>query len=181
MQTLRKKIRFTYTDYLQMPSERRYELVDGDFHMVAAPLTYHQKVLRKLYELLAPTARNNEGELFFAPVDVVFSEEDVVQPDLIFISKARLGIITEKNVSGAPELVVEILSPSTRDWDRSIKKRLYEKFGVQEYWIVDPEGQSLEILSLTEEGFQTFRCFQKNARATSPYFKELSFSVEQLF
>ncbi len=93
------------------------------------------------------------GEAFAAPCDVVLSDEDIVEPDLLFISAARAAIITEKNIQGPPDLVVEILSASTRKIDEVVKRKLYERYGVRGYWIVAPELEGIKIYRLTDQGY----------------------------
>jgi Uma2 family endonuclease len=114
--------------------------------MTPAPGVPHQRASRKLERVLDEHAtRNHLGEVFDAPIDVVLSDEDVVQPDIIFISTARKEIITTKNIQGAPDLAVEILSSSTATIDRGTKLRLYERSGVREYWIVDLAAGTMEV------------------------------------
>ena len=182
MQVLKKKVRFTYQDYLHIPGDKRYEIIEGDLHMVPAPLTYHQKISRSLeYYLWDFVAKNDLGEVLDAPVDVLLTNEDVVQPDLLFISKDRLTILTEKNVCGAPDLVVEILSPSSREWDREFKKRLYEKHGVLEYWIADPDAKAVEVYTFTEDGFQLVQSYPRTSTLSSPLLKGLKIPLEKVF
>jgi len=182
MQTVRKKVRFTYQDYLLLPYDKRYELIEGDLHRVPAPLTNHQKVSRNLQRILWEfVQKNGLGEVLYAPVDVVLSSEDVVQPDILFIAKERLAILTEKNVRAAPDLVIEILSPSSKEWDLEIKRKLYEKYGVREYWIVDPEAQTVEVLQLTDDGYLAFRVFSRGTKLKSPLLKDFSFPIEAIF
>ena|SRR3990167_8879297 len=182
MQSARKKVRFNYHDYQLFPADKRYEIIDGDSHMVPAPNTHHQKISRNLELILWDfVKKRNLGEVLDAPVDVILSNEDIVQPDLVFISKKRLGILTEKNVIGAPDLVVEILSPSTKNLDKDIKRKLYEKYGVLEYWIVDPDGASVEVLQMTDDGLKNFRTFPKGTHVQSPLLPELKFLVDEIF
>jgi Uma2 family endonuclease len=137
----------TYEDYLLLPEDRRYEIVDGDLFMTPAPTPYHQIVLSNLQFLLESFVRERQlGKAIFAPCDVVLSEIDVVQPDILFVSEARLAIIGEKYISAAPDLVVEVLSPSTASRDQTIKTKLYERSGVRELWIASPEARTVEVL-----------------------------------
>jgi len=118
-----------------------------------SPQTPHQRAVIRLSARLWQFVDSHKlGEVFGAPFDVVFSEFDVVEPDLLYISNARANVLTNKNVQGAPDLVVEVLSESTARVDRSIKLKLYGKFGVQEYWIIDPQGPSAEIYRRGQEG-----------------------------
>ena len=145
MPTAQPVFRFTYEDYRTAPPDRRYELVDGDLVMVPAPNLRHQAVQVRLGERLARFVRENGlGVLFFAPCDVVLSDTDVVQPDLLFVSGARAHLLSGgENVRGAPDLVVEILSPASAERDRGYKRALYAKHGVAEYWLVDPSAETV--------------------------------------
>ena len=139
-------IRQTYKDYCATPDDERYELINGRLMMVPAPNTKHQKVLGSLhFELRRFTKEHALGEVYVAPYDVYLSDTDVVQPDLLFISRAREHIVTEQNVRGAPDLVIEILSPSTAEKDLGEKRDLYERHGVLEYWIVDPGAETVAV------------------------------------
>jgi len=147
-------IKFTYHDYLQLPDDKRYELVEGELFLVPSPTLHHQKILRNLLAALHAYSRQHGlGEVFQSPCDVVLSEISVLQPDLLFVSSERMGILTEANIQGAPDLVVEILSPSTRQRDLGIKRNVYAKYGVCEYWIIDPESKTVEILSWAKDGY----------------------------
>ena len=152
------RLRFTYRDYLLLPEGDRRELIEGDFYVVPAPSFRHQIISRNLGTLLWDFVRGRGlGQVVSAPTDVVFSQETVVQPDILFISNERRGIITEDNVSGAPDLVVEVLSPSTAERDRELKLTIYARYGVREYWIVDLEDRSVEVMTLEEAGVQSVR------------------------
>jgi len=138
-----------------MPEERRYELIEGELYMTPSPVPYHQKVVGNLYLILRDYVNKNElGEVIIAPCDVVLSDYDVVQPALMFISKERGEIIKEKNVSGAPDLVIEVLLEGTVGRDRILKKKLYARFGVREYWIVNPCGREVEVYELGKRGYR---------------------------
>jgi len=141
-------VRLTYDDFVQFPEDgKRHELIDGEHVVTPSPNMKHQAVLRNLAGLIWSYLRTHRvGQVFFAPFDVVFSEFDVVEPDLLFVSKERQSqILTAANVQGAPDLVVEIGSPSTRRRDDTVKRRLYEQFGVAEYWVVDPELDEIKV------------------------------------
>jgi len=162
-------IKFTYHDYVQLPGDKRYELVEGELFLVPSPNLYHQRISRQLeMALWQYIGRHALGEVFDAPCDVVLSEINVVQPDLLFVSTERRGILADANVQGAPDLVVEILSPSTGQRDLGIKRSLYAKYGVPEYWIVDPDSQTIEVLSWTETGYRTEAVVPGPARSTRP-------------
>lgn len=144
-------LRFTYDDYLQFPDDgKRHELIDGEHYVTASPNTKHQSIVRNLTVLVGSYIRTHRiGRLFAAPFDVVFSNFDVVEPDLLFVSTARQAdVLTAANVRGATDLIVEIGSPSTRKRDETTKRRLYERFGVAEYWVVDPELDEIKVYRL---------------------------------
>ena len=154
------QIKFTYRDYLLLPEQDRRELIYGDFYMAPAPNIRHQTISLSLGLAIANFVRNNGlGKVFLAPTDVVLSDLNVVQPDILYISNERREIITENNISGAPDLVVEILSPSTASRDRELKLGLYARFGVREYWIVDPDGSSVQVMELGSEGYTTIKTY----------------------
>ena len=179
--TQNPQIKFTYTDYLLLPEGDRRQLIDGDLYMVPAPSFRHQGVLANLATILRGFVRaNNLGEVLWAPFDVVLSAENVVQPDILFVSNERRGIITEANISGAPDLVVEVLSPSTADRDRQLKLGLYSRFGVSEYWIVDPDERSVRVMALGEPGEPSASTYSSGS-ISSRLIPGLSVAVEKVF
>jgi len=131
----------TYEDYCHLPNDgKRYEIIDGELYVSPAPRILHQLVSGRLFfQLHGHVSAHDLGLVLSAPTDIVFSRINIVQPDLLFIAKARLHIVTETNIKGAPDLLIEILSPNTADVDRDIKRKLYARFGVKEYWKVHPE------------------------------------------
>ena len=139
--------KLTCDDYVLIPEDgQRHEILDGEHYVSPAPLIRHQNVSSNLHTELGPfIKRHRLGWVLAAPTDVVFSPYDVVQPDLLFISEERLGIVTEENVQGAPDLVVEIFSKWTRQQDEGIKLKSYEQYGVQEYWMLDPDQRSAQL------------------------------------
>jgi Uma2 family endonuclease len=148
-------IKFTYDDVLNFRADgRRHEIIDGEHYVTPSPNTKHQRIVTTLTVALGRyLAGNPLGELFVAPFDVVLTELDVVQPDMLYISRERMSVLTRQHVRGAPDLVVEILSPGTRTTDEVTKRKVYERFGVQEYWIVDPELDTIKIYRHTEQRF----------------------------
>ena len=181
MGALRPLIKFTYQDYLQFPDDgKRYQIIEGELHMTPAPVPYHQRISRNLEIILWDFVRNkNLGEVYYAPCDIVLTEENVVQPDIFFISKEREHIIGEKNIQGTPDLIIEILSPGTEELDRKLKVRLYEGFGVREYWLVDPERKEVEVLMLTPEGYSRFGIFGESL--SSPLLQGLVMNLSEVF
>lgn len=147
-------IKFTYEDYLLFPEDgKRHEIIDGDRYMTPSPSTKHQRISMNLSNLFFNYLKvHRRGRIFTAPCDVVLSDLDVVQPDLLFVSAARASLITEKCIQGAPDLVIEILSETTRKIDEIIKRKLYERHGVGEYWIVDPELENVKVYRCSAQG-----------------------------
>jgi Uma2 family endonuclease len=148
MAPIAEALKLTYEDYLELPEDgNRHELIDGDHVMTPSPGTLHQRVSMNLSLLIGGfLGRHAVGTLLAAPIDVVLSELDVVQPDLVFVAAARSEIITQQHIAGAPDLVVEILSSTTRRRDEVTKRKLYARFGVREYWVVDPELERIRVL-----------------------------------
>jgi Uma2 family endonuclease len=132
----------------------RFEIISGvRYDFLASPKYVHQKMLTNFY-LAFHQACSRDGETLLAPLDVHFDEENIVQPDVIYICKERLHIIRDGFIFGAPDLVVEILSESTGRRDKTIKKALYERFGVKEYWLADPMYRTMEQFVLTGDGYR---------------------------
>jgi Uma2 family endonuclease len=147
----KEKERYTYKDYCKWPDEERWELIDGvAYDMTPAPNFRHQDIAGNLFNILKNALKEKECVVGIAPTDIVLSEHDVVQPDVFVICDKDK--ITDKNIQGAPEFVAEILSPSTSQKDRWIKKELYEKYGVLEYLIIDPDGEYIERYLLGDNG-----------------------------
>lgn len=147
--------RLTYEDYLELPDDgKQYELIEGELIVNRAPVPRHQFIAVNIIgELRAYCRQHGEGKVSGSPIDIVLAEDVVLQPDVIFIRTERLSIVGEKNIHGAPNLVVEVLSDSTRRRDEIVKRKLYERFGVDEYWIVDPTIESVKIYRRTGESF----------------------------
>ena len=177
------RARLTSQDYFDLPeSDDRYELIDGELYMVPAPVPEHQDLLGELYVVIRAFVRENRlGKVFFAPLDVVFSEDNVFQPDLIFVASERLNIITGQNVRGTPDLVVEVLSPSTAQRDRTIKRETYAKFGVREYWIADIVGGTVEVNVLDGDKFTVAGIYGEGDTFESPLLPGLEVDVNSVF
>jgi Uma2 family endonuclease len=177
--------KFTYEDYLLFPDDgKRHELIDGEHYVTPSPITKHQKVLGNIFIPLGTLIQKTKiGQLFAAPMDVVLSDIDVIQPDLLFITNKRDSIITEKNIQGAPDLVVEILSESSRKTDETIKRKLYERYRVSEYWIVDPELESVKIFRLSDKGYSRIAelSVEANDTLTSPLFPDWQLPLSLIF
>ena len=177
-----KKKKYTYEDYVKLPEGAPYQLIGGELIMTPAPTPYHQIVSRKIMSLLIQyVEKNNLGEILYSPIDVYFSEEDVFQPDIIFISKERLNIIGETKIKGAPDLIIEILSPATAYYDLGRKYEVYEKNGVKEYWIVHPERKSIEIYQNQEGQFKLIQMAKEKDTVNSSLFKDFELNLERIF
>jgi len=173
----------TYAEYAAMPDDgHRYQVIEGELVMTPAPNEAHQRFLRNLIRVLDGYVHANKaGEVFFAPLDVVLFDVNVVQPDALFISKDRMNIITETNVQGAPDLVVEVLSPGTAHLDRTDKRDLYARFGVREYWLVSPEAGTIEVLTLREGAYARLGLFGSGDTVKSDVLSGLSFKTDAVF
>lgn len=142
--TVRK---LTYADYEKIPADGfRHEIIGGEEFMTPAPNLDHQAAVVNLTSILRDHVRTKKlGRVFVAPTDVLLSKHDIVEPDVVYVSESRISILTEKNIQGAPDLVIEVLSPSTQAEDRGPKLALYERSGVAEYWMADPASKTVEI------------------------------------
>lgn len=152
-----KQGKYTYKDYLQIPEEPgyRFEILEGVLVKEPSPSLYHQRISRELgYQLYAYfNDFDHDGELFFAPLDVTLTDFNVLQPDILFVSGARKGILREKRIDGPCDLVVEIMSPTNRRKDRLRKMEIYLKAEIPHYWLVDPEENTLEAFMFTCNGY----------------------------
>jgi Uma2 family endonuclease len=155
MPTAHRDTRLTYEDFLLFPDDgMRHELIDGVHYVTPAPVLRHQQLLGRLHLAIGNFLEGHPeiGQVFLSPLDTVFSPWDVVEPDLVFVAADQLDILTEANIQGAPALVVEILSPTTRKRDLGIKRRLFERGGVREYWLVDPKARDLTVYRRLPDG-----------------------------
>lgn len=176
------KERKTYADYAALDEGAPYQLIDGELVMSPSPTRSHQAVLLRLALMLQRfVVENSLGEVYVAPFDVKFSETEVYQPDLLFISADRLTIIAEQQVNGAPDLVVEVLSPATGYYDLTKKRRVYEVSGVKEYWIVDPTERTVEVLENVEGTYKTAAKAHQKGRVPSRVLEGFEIDLERLF
>ncbi|GEA17590.1 Uma2 family endonuclease [Moorella sp. E306M] len=173
---------YTYEDYARLPEGTPFQLIGGKLIMTPAPDTYHQIILMRLIEkLLFFLAGKDLGILFTAPVDVFLEEKETYQPDIIFIAKDRMHIIETTKIKGAPDLVIEILSPSTGYYDLKKKARVYARCGVKEYWIVDPEDKSIEVFQQKEGNFVLVHHVEETGQAKSILLKGFAVEVKEIF
>ena len=179
---VKPKPKLTYEDYASLPGDERYELIDGELIPMPSPKEIHQRILLLLGASWLWFVRETRlGAVYAAPFDVILSPTNVVQPDLIFISSARAHIITEDNILGAPDLVVEILSPSTAGYDRTTKRNLYARHAVREYWLIDPYAKTVTVLILGADGYDTHAVFGEGDTLTSPTLPGFALNLSDLF
>jgi Uma2 family endonuclease len=146
-----KTRRYTYEDLAGFPQDNlRRELIDGELVVTAAPSTRHQGVVMRLAGELYQYAKEHGGEVFPAPTDVYFSETSIVEPDVLFVSAENLSRVEPKFIRSAPDVVVEVSSPSTRRLELHRKLELYERYGVPEYWYADLESDRVEVYRLDD-------------------------------
>jgi Uma2 family endonuclease len=179
-------VKLTYDDFVLFPDDgKRHELIDGEHFVTPSPNRKHQKISGNLYLLIATWLEEHSiGQLYYAPFDVIFSMFDVVEPDLLYMSHERAAaVLTEANVQGAPELVIEIGSKGTRKRDETIKRRLYERSGVSEYWVVDPEIDVIRVYRRGEKGFERPNELRAEAgdTLTTPLLPGLSLPLDRIF
>jgi Uma2 family endonuclease len=148
--------KLTYRDYALLPEDgRRHEIIDGELYVTPAPFVPHQDLLVELtFRLVGFIKAHRLGKLLVAPTDVLLSAHDIVQPDLLFVSNERAAIVGSKNLKGAPDLVIEILSPSSRRLDKVLKLRAYERNGVQAYWLFDLSRKGVQAYVRTGDALR---------------------------
>jgi Uma2 family endonuclease len=178
--------RLTYEDLLRIPEDgMRHEIIDGVHYVTASPNLRHQQLLGRLYFAIESALRAQPvGHVFLSPLDVVFTKWDVVEPDLLFVSSAQRHILTKANVQGAPDLVVEIFSPSTQSRDEQIKRQLFERAGVGEYWMLDPDRSVVLVCRRDADGHLTDASeFSEAGRGTltTPLIPGLALPMSELF
>jgi Uma2 family endonuclease len=178
------RVKLSYEEYFSLPEDTRpCELIDGELYRPPSPHVRHQKILGRLYQELENAARPHRlGEVFLSPLDVVLDTQRplVVQPDLIFVSTERLPIIGQR-IEGAPDLVVEVLSPTSALRDRTEKSVWYGQYGVREYWVVDPESRTIEVRRLAPEGYEPVGTFGIGDTLRSEIMADLRIPVAIVF
>jgi len=173
--------RWNYEEYYCLDDDQRHEIIDGNLLMAPSPDMWHQSWVGELYTVIRnQVQRQKMGKVFLAPFDVVLDAENTVQPDLIFVATANLGIIQPRAIFGTPNLLVELVSPSSVRRDRYDKKDLYARFGVQEYWIGDPANKSLEILTLKEGRYELLCAAESKGKLTSLAIPGLEFDLTEI-
>jgi len=174
--------KLTYADYLRFPDDGlRHEIIDGEHYVTPSPATRHQRISRNLLHLIQTYLDSHPiGELFAAPFDALLSDFDIVVPDLLYLSNERARFLTSKNLQGPPDLVIEILSPSTRSRDKKLKRDLYERVGVQEYWVVDPEQDRVEIYRRRAGSFGEATAVSRPTAITTPLLPNFELPLDRV-
>ncbi len=174
--------RWTYEEYYKLNDDKRYEVIEGELIELFTPAVIHQRIVKRLFiELTEFVEKRNLGEVFISPIDVVLSDENVFQPDIVFVSKENAGIVKEKAIFGSPDLVVEVISPSTLKRDTEDKKRLYAKFGVKELWLIFPGEKAVEVFSLKDGGYEVCSFGYDSGKVKSCILEGFELNLEQLF
>ena len=182
----RPGVRLTYDDFVHFPDDgKRHELIDGEHYVSPSPNTKHQFCVGAVFNAIWNLVQEHRtGQVFVAPFDVLFSRFDVVEPDILFISRGRLAtVLTDKNVQGAPDLVVEVGSPSTLRRDETVKRQLYERCGVAEYWFVDPDTDVVRVYRLEGSHYGHARELSLEAKdvLTTPLLPGLELPLARIF
>lgn len=174
--------KLTYADYLRFPDDGlRHEIIDGEHYVTPSPATRHQRISRNLLHVIQTYLDTHPiGELFAAPFDALLSDFDIVVPDLLYLSTERARFLTSKNLQGPPDLVIEILSPSTRSRDRKLKRDLYERVGVREYWVVDPEQDRVEISRHHDGSFGEPISVPRTGAITTPLLPDFELPLDRV-
>jgi Uma2 family endonuclease len=179
--------RLTYDDFLHFPDDgKRHEIIDGVHYVTPSPRLGHQVLVGRLYFEIESWIRQHPGAgtVFLSPLDVIFTKWDIVEPDLLFVAADQQDILTDKNVQGPPALVIEIASPGTRKRDEGIKQRLFDRGGVREYWLVDPDRRRVRVWRRQPDGsFARVADLsrEQNDIITTPLLPQLTISLVQLF
>jgi Uma2 family endonuclease len=177
--------RMTYQDFAGLPDNgKHYELIEGELVLNPSPVTRHQQIVRKIVVRLdLYFTDHGGGEVFVAPLDVVLADDVVLEPDLIVVRDERRSIVTDKNIQGAPNIVVEILSEGTRRRDEILKRKLYERFGIDEYWVVDPVIDVVKLYRRSGESFVRVAeiSAEDGGTITSPLLPGFALDVNDVF
>ena len=173
---------FTYDDYLAIDDGNRYEIIEGVLFLTPSPGIIHQHVVSKIETVIRDfVEKTNLGMVLIAPLDVVLDKSMVLQPDVLFVSRERYHIITASCLKGGPDLVVEVISPSSGVRDRIKKSKIYRRYGVKEYWLVDPGARTVEVLAEGERGWFVAGAYDEEEILTSPLLPGLQVKLKELF
>jgi Uma2 family endonuclease len=173
---------WTYDDLFSLPDDgKRYEIIEGELYEMPPPNAYHAVTLINLLFLLGPAVQASGGRIFTAPFDVFFPGANPVQPDIVVTLRGVRGRLRRRGYEGAPDLVVELLSPTNRVHDLLTKRALYACAGVREYWIVDPMQRTVEVLALDRDALHAVQLATGNDSVISPLLNQTAFSLEAIF
>lgn len=174
--------RLTDVDLAELPDDgKRYELIEGELIVSPAPVPAHQRAVSLMDRFLGRAEEAGYGRVYIAPVEVRFDAHNVIQPDALFIRTARLHIVTETRIEGAPDLVIEVLLPSTRSRDLRAKRQLYERFGVPFYWVLDPGERTVQPHELTDRGYVAQPLLHPTDTLGCALFPDVTTRVDRLF
>jgi len=175
----------TYEDYVKLPDDgKHYEIIDGELYVNPSPVTRHQRIVRViLVRIDRYFEQHRSGEVFDSPFDVVLAQDVIVEPDVIVVKNDRASIIGEKNIQGAPNLIIEVVADNTRRLDEIEKRKLYERYGVEEYWIVDPELELVKIYRRENNAFSRVAeiTTETGGTITSPLLPGFTLDVNDVF
>jgi len=172
---------WTYKDYLELNDDKRYEVINGKLYEMPALIVIHQIISKKIFRILDDFVnKGKSGMVLYSPVDVILTEVTVVQPDLVFVSKDRIGIVKDR-IYGAPDLVVEIVSPTSYYRDRYEKFRIYEEAGIKEYWIVYPGEKAIEVWALKEGKYELYSIASGEGKVRSKVLEGLEVDLKEVF
>ena len=175
--------RVTAEDYRALPEGGpQYQLIEGDLYMSPSPNRFHQDISRNIELIIANYLANHPiGIVYDAPLDVYLNDDNVFQPDLVFVARENYQVLTDAGIEGVPDLAIEILSPSTAKLDQNAKLRVYAQSGVKEFWVVDPETTTVAVYYLQQNATHPAAVYSTADRFTSGLFPELEFSVADFF
>lgn len=177
-----EKKQATYADYLKTPEGGKFQLIAGEIIEMTSPTPYHQRIVSRLATIFNNfILKENIAELFVAPLDVYFSDTETYQPDILILLNESFSKMKENKIEGAPDLIVEVLSPSTAYYDLKHKKSIYEKNGVKEYWIVDPIEKTVEIFESKNGKYFSLAELTKTEIAKSNLFAGMEVELEKIF
>jgi Uma2 family endonuclease len=173
----------TVRDYRELPEgPPYYQLIEGDLYMAPSPDRFHQDILGNLHFILRSHLEKCPlGSIHIAPSDVQLTDLNIFQPDLYYVSRSRKTVLTDQGVRGAPDLIVEILSPKTAKLDRGVKREIYARSGVEEMWIVDPATKKISVYRFAERIDTPFATYGIRQKFESPLFPGLKIDLARVF
>jgi len=173
----------TRSDYEAMPSGPPYfQLIEGELVMSPSPSPRHQRIVGRIFSVLHYSAAERQlGEVFVAPLDVFLNETNVHQPDIVYVSNNRAGHVSDAGIEGAPDLCVEVLSKTTARFDRIAKKKVFAQAGVAEYWLFDPEAQTIEVFDFASDSERAVQVLDSRGHLRSPLFPGLEINLAEIF